>query len=128
MPPLLNSRYERTYAVEDVELRPLTSGEDELEEGVLYLTEREPFRFDENLPGTRRHRVAEGDTLQILAYRYFQGVKLSGSLGPEHLWWIIADFQPVPILDPTIDLEVGRLLYIPGVPVIKRKVFGGVRT
>lgn len=113
MPPLEKSRYERTYGVED-------------ENGVLYLTEREPFRYDETLPGTRRHPVAQEDSLQVLAYRYFQGVKLSNGLGPEHLWWIIADFQPIPIIDPTIDLEIGRIIYIPSVQVIKRKVFGGV--
>jgi len=115
MPPLLNSRYERAYGVED-------------DDGVLYLTEREPFRYDKGLPGTRRHVVALGDSLQVLAFRYFQGFRLPGGLGPEHLWWVIADFQPNPILDPTIDLEVGRVLYIPSLQVIKRRVFGGVRS
>lgn len=113
MPPLIRSRYERTYGLED-------------DNGLLYLTEREPFRYDKTLPGIRRHRVATGDTLQVLAYRYFPGLTISGGLGPEHLWWVIADFQPVPIQDPTVDLEVGRVLYIPSVSVVRRRIFGRV--
>lgn len=114
MPPLVKSRYEAAYAVED-------------DDGVLYLTERVPFRYDPTLPGTKRHEVAAEDTLQVLAYRYFKGIKLPSGLGPEHLWWVIADFQPDPINDPTIDLDVGRVLFIPDPKVVKRKVFGGVR-
>lgn len=114
MPPLIRSRYEKTYGLED-------------DNGLLYLTEREPFRYDKKLPGIRRHRVAQEDTLPVLAARYFRGLTISGGLGPEHLWWVIADFQPIPIQDPTIDLEVGRLLYVPSVAVVRRRIFGGVR-
>jgi hypothetical protein len=33
-------------------------------------------------------------------------------------WWAIADFQPDPILDPTLRLEPGRRLFIPSVRVL----------
>jgi len=106
MPPRKNSRYERSFGVED-------------DNGNLYLTEREPFLYNKDLPGTRRHRVAKGDTLYNLAYKYFQPIH-----NAEHLWWIIAEFQPTPILDPTIDLADGSTLFIPSVRVVQRKVFG----
>ena len=106
MPPRKNSRYETSFGIED-------------DSGNLFLTERKPFRFDEKLPGTRRHRVTASDSLQTLAHRYFKPLPHA-----EHLWWIIAEFQPDPILDPTLSLETTRILYVPSVRVVQRRVFG----
>jgi hypothetical protein len=52
--------------------------------------------------------VQAGDTLQNLAARKFAGYEHAALL-----WWIIAEFQPTPITDPTLRLEPGSLLVIP---------------
>lgn len=86
---------------------------------LLFLTEREPYRFRE-LPDTRVHGVVQGDTLWGLAGRYF--APLPRACG---FWWVIADFfQPDPILDPTVELELGRRLFIPSVRVLTDVIFG----
>jgi len=77
------------------------------EGGARFLSEREPYSF-RALTDARRHLVMQGDTLWSLAGHYF--APLPRACG---LWWVIADFQPDPIIDPTLTLEPGRLLYIP---------------
>jgi hypothetical protein len=104
MPPGVTSRYLASVgAYDDV--------------GRTYLTEREPYRYDPHLSGVIRHVVGSGDSLQSIAYRYYSELAgLAGSedvWGPEHLWWLIAEFQPLPILDPTLGLEVGQVIYVP---------------
>lgn len=94
MPPRINSRYTFTTAVPD-------------DEGDLMLYGEEPYRYRE-LPDTKQHVVAQGDTLHNLAFRAYQGYDR-----PAGFWWVIADFQPDPIHDPTIALEIGRVMFIP---------------
>lgn len=77
----------------------------------------EPYRFRE-LPDTREHVAAEGDTLSTLAARYFVGQARAAGF-----WWVIADFQPEPIHDPTISLTPGRLLYIPSLRTLTEEIF-----
>ena len=81
-------------------------------DGRLFLAEREPYGFHEH-PDTRMHVVAQGETLFGLAGRYF--APLPRACG---FWWAIADFQLDPILDPTLELDVGRRLFIPSVRVL----------
>lgn len=90
-------------------------------EGRRLLTEREPFRYRE-LPDNRQHRVVEGDTLWGLAGLYF--APLPRACG---FWWAIADFQLDPIVDPTVGLEVGRVLVIPSTRVLSDVILGEVR-
>lgn len=78
----------------------------------LYLTEREPYGFAQH-PDTRVHIVVQGDSLFELAGRYF--APLPRACG---FWWVIADFQPEPIVDPTIRLEPSRELLIPSLRVL----------
>ncbi len=33
-------------------------------------------------------------------------------------WWVLADFQPDPIVDPTLELDVGRRLVVPSLRVL----------
>jgi hypothetical protein len=108
MPPRRFSRFTFSAAVLDDDER-------------LFLTDREPFRF-RALPDNRQHVVKEGDTLFSLAGRYFAPLPR-----PSGLWWIIADFQPDPIHDPTISLEVGRVLLIPSLRTISEEVFSEKR-
>ena len=57
--------------------------------------------------------VAQGESLFDLAGRYF--APLPRACG---FWWAIADFQQDPIIDPTLELDVGRRLLIPSVRVL----------
>lgn len=65
------------------------------------------------------HTVTAGDTLQNLAAKYFSGVD-----NPATLWWVIADFQPEPILDPTVRLTPGQVLLIPGPAIAQDAILG----
>ncbi len=84
-------------------------------------TEREPYRFrafTDNIV----HVVRDGDTLWNLAGYYFQGfIRACG------LWWVIADYQPQPIFDPTIRLVSGSVLYIPSMRVLTELIFSDDR-
>jgi hypothetical protein len=108
MPPRRFSRYSFSAAVLD-------------DTGRLFLTEREPFRF-RSLSDNRQHVVQQGDTVFSLAGRYFAPLPR-----PSGLWWVIADFQPEPIHDPTLALDLGRLLFIPSIRVITEEVFAEAR-
>jgi hypothetical protein len=89
--------------------------------GRLFLTEREPYRYRDH-SDTRQHQVVLGDALFELAGRYF--APLPRACG---FWWVIADFQPDPIIDPTIELDGGRILFIPSVRVLTDVILGEQR-
>ena len=108
MPPRRFSRFSFSAAVLD-------------DQGRLLLTEREPFRFH-SLPDNRQHLVREGDTLFSLAGRYFAPLPR-----PAGLWWIIADFQSAPIHDPTLALELGRIIFIPSIRVVTEEIVSEAR-
>ncbi len=105
MPPRVGSRHSFTLGVHDTD-------------GHLHLTEREPYRFRAHTDN-RVHVVVQGDTLWDLAGRYF--APLPRACG---FWWAIADFQPDPIVDPTLALEPGRRLVIPSLRVLTDVVLG----
>jgi hypothetical protein len=108
MPPLEQSRHIFTTFLPDDEER-------------LYLTARKPFGF-QSFGDTVQHVVQEGDTLFSLAGRY-----LFDSL----LWWVIADFQPEPIQDPTIRLDqspgLGKVVYVPSTRRVNEEIFNELR-
>jgi hypothetical protein len=108
MPPRRFSRYTFSSAVLDEDER-------------LVLTDREPFRF-RALPDNRQHVVKEGDTLFSLAGRYFAPLPR-----PAGFWWVIAEFQPDPIHDPTLSLEIGRVVLVPSVRTVVEEVFSEKR-
>jgi nucleoid-associated protein YgaU len=85
------------------------------------LTDRVPYGF-RPFADNRQHRVVEGDTLWGLAGHYF--APLPRACG---LWWVIADFQPQPIHDPTLRLEPGELLWIPAQRVLQDVIFSPLR-
>ena len=108
MPPRRFSRHTFTRSFED-------------ENGRFQLSEREPFRF-RAFDDTRQHIVADGDTIFNIAGRFFASFER-----PAGLWWIVADFQPDPIIDPTIALEIGRTLFIPSLRVVIEEIFSEAR-
>ena len=105
MPPRVGSRHSYALGVRD-------------DAGVLHLTEREPYGFHAHADN-RTHVVVQGDTLFDLAGRYF--APLPRACG---FWWAIADFQPRPIIDPTIELEAGRRIFIPSLRVLTDVILG----
>lgn len=110
MPPRVNSRYTFTLAVSEEE-----------DVDTLFLTEREPFGF-RVLNDNVTHQIAEGETLWTLAARFYSGVNR-----PASLWWVIADFQPDPIIDPTIKLEIGATIVIPSLRTVVEDVLSETR-
>jgi hypothetical protein len=89
--------------------------------GRRLLTEREPYRY-RALPDNRTRRVVDGDTLFDIAGRYF--APLPRACG---FWWAIADFQPDPILDPTLALAAGTTLVIPSTRVLTDVILAETR-
>ncbi len=108
MAPRTGSRHSFTLGVRD-------------ELGRRFLTEREPYGFRGHAD-TRVHVVAQGDTLFDLAGRYF--APLPRACG---FWWVLADFQPDPIIDPTLELPVGRRLFVPSLRVVTDVILGEPR-
>lgn len=108
MPPRENSR--DTFAEEVVD-----------GVGDTVLTVPNPYRYRE-FPDTARHPVVDGETLQGLAGRYFKNFPRACTL-----WFVIADFQPEPIHDPTISLEAGRVLLIPSERVVSEEILTEAR-
>lgn len=114
MPPRLRSRYVYTLGIQD------TDGPEE-QRDTVQLTERVPYGF-RDFADNVQHVVRAGESLHILAARYFHGIE-----GAAELWWVIADFQPDPIHDPTIALAPGSALVIPSVRTVLENVFDEAR-
>jgi hypothetical protein len=104
MPPQQFSRHTFTHGEEDSDER-------------LFLTDRIAFGFTE-LPDNRRVVAQQGDTVFSLAAKYFKGLDR-----PAGFWWVIADFQPQPIHDPTIQLAAGQIIVIPSIRTIIERIF-----
>lgn len=86
-------------------------------DGDLILSEPEPYGYRE-LPDTIEHRALDGDTYPRLAYRY---------LGSAELAWVIMDFQPTRVFDPTIRIEVGSVVYVPSQRVTYEEILSESR-
>ena len=108
MPPNSKSRHLWCLALTD-------------EDGKRFLTTPEPFGY---VPyqDNRVHVVTSGDTLWSLASKYFSGMP-SASL----LYWVIADFQPTPILDPTLQLSIGTTVFVPSINTVTNVIFSSAR-
>ncbi len=83
------------------------------DDGVLRLEDRPPLTF-RDLADNRTHTVVQGDTLWLLAGRYFAPVPRAAGW-----FWALAEFQPVPIVDPTLALEPGTVLVIPSISAVE---------
>lgn len=90
-------------------------------DGNRYLDEREPFRYRDS-SDNRYHLVKDGDTLWGLAHLYFQGFPR-----PCGLWWLLAEYQPSPVVDPTIRLQQGDVIIVPSLRMVRMSVFSSDR-
>jgi hypothetical protein len=89
---------------------------DDGETDITYLGNREPIQFVDD-PDNEIHIVQAGDNLQNLAARYFKGFPEAANL-----WWVLAEFQPDAVQDPTLRLQPGTLLVIPNANVVQTLV------
>ena len=80
------------------------------------LTDRRPYTF-RSLGDNVQHVVKEGETLFTIAGQEFFPMPR-----PAGLWWIIADFQPIPIHDPTLKLTPGRVLFVPSLRTVQEDI------
>jgi len=90
--------------------------------GRLWLDEREPVRY-RDAPDHRWYTVCAGDTWWGLAQRYLTDVTERA----DNLWWILCEFQPTPVLDPTLSLTPGDRVVIPSVWFVRTVVFGAAQ-
>lgn len=89
-------------------------------QGRRFMTDRAPYRYRAH-GDNRVHVVAQGDTLPALAAAYF--APLDRACG---FWWVIADFQPEPIVDPVWPLYQQRVqVVIPSVRVLTDIILAG---
>ena len=95
MPPGVNSRHAVTPMIARID------------DGLTFLLDREPYRYVPR-PDNRRVVVQQGDTWHSLAARHLHPIAR-----PQDLWWLICDFQPTPVLDPTAPIAVGSVVFIP---------------
>lgn len=109
MPPGAVSRHQFSFGVKDDFDR-------------LYLTDRTRYLF-KNFPDNVEHEVREGDTLFNLAARYFRPLERAAGF-----WWVIADFQPTPILDPTIKLAIGARVVVPSIRTLQESILSPSRS
>ena len=112
MPPRTNSRHLYTTAQKrDADTPGLP----------LFLSDRTPFRY-RNLNDNRVVTVREGDTLHRIASRVYAPLGQLPFISAASLWWVIADFQPIPIHDPTLRLVLGEKLIVPSLRTVTEKV------
>lgn len=86
-----------------------------------WLSEAEPVRFEQRADN-RYHVARDGDTWWGLAFRYLAEYERAAGL-----WWIIADFQDPPVVDPTIAIPAGTLVAIPSGRFVQDRVFSNLR-
>jgi hypothetical protein len=98
MPPMDNSRYRHSTVFTDTDRRS-------------FLTEPAPIPYVQSRDNTV-HIVQAGERLQDLAQRYYADFG-DDTFPAAAFWYVIAKFQPVPIVDPTLRLAAGTRLYIP---------------
>lgn len=87
------------------------------DDGIKHLDEREPFRYRDE-PDNRFYRSKEGDTWWGLAHVFFDGIERECGL-----WWVLCDYQPNPVIDPTLVIEPNTLIVVPSMRLIRTKLF-----
>ena len=109
MPPLRGSRHlfaEGRYDIDD----------------ALFVADRAPFAY-RKISDSWRHLVMDGDALWSLAAKYYAEFPR-----PAGLWWVIGDFQQPPIVDPTIALPSGSIVWVPSCRTVRERIFDPARS
>lgn len=108
MPPRKYSRYTFCQATQQAD-------------GTLMLADYEPFPF-QPLEDNTQYVAAAGDTWFTIAGRAFAPLPR-----PAGLYWILLDFQPQPVLDPTVPPAPGTPIWIPSVRTVTELIFSESR-
>lgn len=85
-------------------------------EGRLYLDDRKPYGY-RAFSDNSMHVVKQEETLYSIAGKHFRPFERAAGL-----WWVIADFQPNPIHDPTIQLVPGSVLILPSLRTVLEEI------
>jgi len=87
--------------------------------GTTLLAEAEPFRYvarEDNIV----HSAVEGDSWFTLAEMYYWMI----STRPCGLYWIVCDFQPEPVVDPTLAIQGGKTILLPSAATVRSEILG----
>jgi hypothetical protein len=117
MPSETLSRYYRTLEYSDSVTR--------LGESRRLLAYRFPFPYVDH-PRNSVYEVAYGDSLATIAFKVYPDLGDSyAEFSTSRLYWAIADFQPIPIIDPFVQLQEGQRLIIPAFELLRNQIIGG---
>jgi len=97
----MSTRYDDAYIIKDI------NGND-------IVVPRAFFRYKE-IDDNIIHIAKDNESLWEIATQYYSDVLQNPSLH----YWIIADYQPEPILDPTQTMVQGRTIYVPSIRTIE---------
>jgi hypothetical protein len=87
--------------------------------GTILLAEYEPFRYvarDDNI----LHAAVEGDSWATLAEMYYWMISTRAC----GLYWIGCDFQPEPVVDPTLKISPGKKIILPSAATVQSEILG----
>lgn len=88
------------------------------DDGDLVLTDYEPFLY-QDLADNITHVIAQADTWQSIAYRYY---------GDALLYWAVSDFQPAgPVYDTTVALVPGERVVLPSLRTVQEDILSESR-
>lgn len=99
----------------------LVTGVTRISDGLTFLLDREPVRFQPRRDN-RRVIARAGDTWQSLASQYLKAIS-----NAEQLFWVICDYQPTPIVDCTTDPVPGSIVVIPSEDFVMSTYFNDSR-
>lgn len=77
--------------------------------------------YDDNI----RHVVRQNEHYWYIAAKYYEGLSREPyfEFSPGQLWWVIADFQPTPVHDPTLALAPNTIVIVPSLRVVQAEIF-----
>jgi hypothetical protein len=81
------------------------------------------FFYFQKFSDTVEHICTEGETLFNLAAMYYREAFPYANL----MYWAIADFQPIPIIDATVVFKAGQVVYIPSIQTINLQIMNPTR-
>jgi len=84
---------------------------------VFTLPERVGYEYDDDIT---IHIVSDGERLYDIAQFHYKDT----AIAPWDLWDMLAQFQPEPILDPSVPLPSNMEIYIPSADFIEDAFFG----
>lgn len=85
----------------------------------LVLLKRTPFRFEDREDNIH-HEAGTGERWWHIAERYYTKVAARAC----GLWWVVADYQPTPIVDPTLKIRPGTIIICPAPVVVQSEILG----